>query len=275
MKSITTLVILGIVAIVLLLGCNGYNGIVKQDESVKKAWNNVEAEYQNRADLVDNLVSTVKGAADFEQQTLTAVVEARAKATSVNINADNLTPEKIAEFQAAQGQLARNLGLTSLDIQGRGLAAIPSVQGTAQNWQQLARAFTAEPLDVGRLQLGYGTAQADIGLQKARMTSDMYSNIANAQLGLASQIYGANKENIGASFASQQALGQGIGQVGQAASGAFMGMAQASALQQGLYGGVGAGAGGGSQSITGAGGKQFIPSTSASGNLSYKPVTPF
>ena len=75
MKNITTLVILGIVAIVLFMGCNGYNGIVKQDENVKKAWNNVEAEYQNRADLVDNLVSTVKGAADFEQQTLTAVVE--------------------------------------------------------------------------------------------------------------------------------------------------------------------------------------------------------
>jgi hypothetical protein len=184
------------------------------------------------------------------------------------------TAGRAGGFQAAQALVPRQLGLTSLDIQGRGLSALPSIQGTAQNWQQLARAFTADPLDVGRLQLGYQTAGAEIGLQKAKMTSDMYSNIANAQSGLASQIYGANKENIGASFAAQQAVGQGIGQVGQAASGAFMGMAQASALQQGLYGGVGAGAGGGSQSITGAGGKQFIPSTSASGNLSYKPVTP-
>jgi hypothetical protein len=184
------------------------------------------------------------------------------------------TAGRAGGFQAAQGQMARNLGLTSLDIQRQGLAALPSVQGTAQNWQQLARAFTAEPLDVGRLQLGYGTAKAEIGLQKAQMTSDMYSNIANAQLGLASQIYGANKENAAASYAAQQAVGQGIGQVGQAASGAFMGMAQASALQQGLYGGVGAGAGGGSQSITGAGGKQYIPATSASGGQYYKPVTP-
>ena len=106
MKSIGLWVILGIAAILVFMGCNGYNGIVKQDENVKKAWNNVETEYQNRSDLVGNLVNTVKGAANFEQNTLTALVEARAKATSVNINADNLTPEKIAEFQAAQSQMS-------------------------------------------------------------------------------------------------------------------------------------------------------------------------
>lgn len=103
------LILLGILAVVLFMGCNGYNGLVKQDESVKRAWNNVQTEYQNRSDLVGNLVNTVKGAANFEQSTLTAVVEARAKATSVNINADNLTPEKIAEYQAAQGQLSGSL----------------------------------------------------------------------------------------------------------------------------------------------------------------------
>lgn len=103
------LILLGILAVVFFMGCNGYNGLVKQDESVKKAWNNVQTEYQNRSDLVGNLVNTVKGAANFEQSTLTAVVEARAKATSVNINADNLTPEKIAEYQAAQGQLSGSL----------------------------------------------------------------------------------------------------------------------------------------------------------------------
>jgi len=105
MKSITTLVILGILAVIVFMGCSGYNGLVKQDESVKKAWNNVETEYQNRSDLVGNLVNTVKGAANFEQKTLTDVIAARSKATSVNIDANNLTPEKVAEFQAAQGQL--------------------------------------------------------------------------------------------------------------------------------------------------------------------------
>jgi hypothetical protein len=134
------------------------------------------------------------------------------------------TAGRAGGFQAAQGQMARNLGLTSLDIQRQGLAAIPSIQGTAQNWQQLARAFTAEPLDVGRLQLGYQTAQAEVGLQKAKMASDMFSNIYNAQSGLASQIYGANKETAAASYASQQAVGQGVSDIGKATSGALMGM---------------------------------------------------
>ena len=126
-------------------------------------------------------------------------------------------------FQAAQGQMARNLGLTSLDIQRQGLAAMPAVQNTAMNWQQLARAFTAEPLDVGKLQLGYQTAGAEVGLQKAKMTSDMFSNIYNAQSGLATQIYGANKENIAASYAAQQAVGQGVSDIGKATSGALAG----------------------------------------------------
>ena len=105
-RNLGLLVIAGIVLIFVFWGCSGYNGLVKQDETVKNAWNNVNTEYQKRADLVDNLVNTVKGAANFEQTTLTQVVEARAKATSVNINADQLTPENMARFQEAQGQLS-------------------------------------------------------------------------------------------------------------------------------------------------------------------------
>ena len=148
-------------------------------------------------------------------------------------------------FQAAQGQFARNLGLTSLDIQGRGLAAMPSVQNTAMNWQNLARAFRAEPLDVGRLQLGYQTAGAEVGLQKAKMTGDMFSNIYNAQSGLATNIYSANKENAAASYAAQQAVGQGVSDIGQATSGALMGYSNLLAKQQGLGGMGGMGGGGG------------------------------
>jgi hypothetical protein len=147
-------------------------------------------------------------------------------------------------FQASQGQLARNLGLTSLDIQGRGLAAMPAVQNTAQNWQQLARAFTAEPLDVGRLQLGYQTAGAEVGLQKARMTGDMYNSIFNAQSGLATQIYGANKENAAASYAAQQAVGQGVSDIGQATSGALSGYSGALGKLAAAKGGGGGYAGG-------------------------------
>jgi LemA protein len=131
MKSITTLVILGILAVVLFMGCSGYNGLVKQDESVKKAWNNVQTEYQNRNDLVGNLVNTVKGAANFEQKTLTDVIEARAKATSVNINAENLTPEKVAEFQAAQGQLSGALSRLLATVE-----AYPTLKAT-ENFTKL------------------------------------------------------------------------------------------------------------------------------------------
>ncbi|WP_109700360.1 LemA family protein [Chitinophaga deserti] len=100
----------GIIVIILLVllgffGCSKYNGIVKSEESVKKAWGNVESQYQRRADLIDNLVSTVKGSANFEQETLTKVIEARSKASSVQVNADNLTPENVAKFQQAQGEL--------------------------------------------------------------------------------------------------------------------------------------------------------------------------
>ena len=125
------LILLAIIVIVGFLGCNGYNGLVKQDEAVKKAWNNVQTEYQNRSDLVGNLVNTVKGAANFEQNTLTAVVEARAKATSVNINADNLTPEKIAEFQAAQGQLTGSLSRLLATVE-----AYPTLRAT-ENFTKL------------------------------------------------------------------------------------------------------------------------------------------
>jgi len=132
MKSRTGLiVILGIIVVLIFWGCGGYNGLVKQDENVKKAWNNVQTEYQNRSDLVGNLVNTVKGAANFEQSTLTAVVEARAKATSVNINADNLTPEKMAEFQAAQGQLTGSLSRLLATVE-----AYPTLKAT-DNFKQL------------------------------------------------------------------------------------------------------------------------------------------
>ncbi len=112
MKS-KNLVIIAILGGLLLFGgcaCSGYNGLVTQDENVKKAWNNVQSDYQRRADLIPNLVNTVKGAANFEQQTLVQLMEARAKATSVNVNADDLTPEKLAEFQAAQTQISSGIG---------------------------------------------------------------------------------------------------------------------------------------------------------------------
>ena len=108
MKGTRNVVLIGIAAIVLILlvwGCNGQQSLVKADEQVANEWNDVQAAYQNRADLVPNLVNTVKGAADFEKSTLTAVIEARAKATSINLTADQLTPENMQKFQDAQTQM--------------------------------------------------------------------------------------------------------------------------------------------------------------------------
>lgn len=109
----STLVLIVIAAFVVILGgcgCSGYNGLVKQDEVVKNAWANVQSDYQRRADLIPNLVNTVKGEANFEQTTLQNVIEARAKATQMRIDPENLTPEKVQEFQQAQGQLSQALG---------------------------------------------------------------------------------------------------------------------------------------------------------------------
>ena len=105
-RNIGLIVIAAIVLIFVFWGCSGYNSVVKEDETVKNSWANVQSAYQRRADLIPNLVNTVKGEANFEQETLTRVIEARAKATSTTLTADQLTPENIERFQQAQTQLS-------------------------------------------------------------------------------------------------------------------------------------------------------------------------
>ncbi len=105
-RSMPLLIILGIVVILLFMGCGQYNTLVQQDENVKKVWNNVQSQYQRRADLIPNLVNTVKGEASFERGTLNDVINARARATSVQVSPENLTPANIERFQQAQGQLS-------------------------------------------------------------------------------------------------------------------------------------------------------------------------
>lgn len=100
----------GILAIIGLSMASSYNGLVMKREDVRAAFSNIETQYQRRADLVPNLVSTVKGASDFEQETLTEVTEARARATSITIDASTATPEQIAAYQSAQGELSQALG---------------------------------------------------------------------------------------------------------------------------------------------------------------------
>lgn len=111
MRALTIGIVLIVTALLLFMaGCNSYNTFVDQEEEVENAWGKVQSAYQRRADLIPNLVSTVKGVAEFEQKTLTDVVNARAKATSMTIDPTNLTPEKLQEFQQAQSQLSQSLG---------------------------------------------------------------------------------------------------------------------------------------------------------------------
>lgn len=108
MKKTVLTIVSALALVVTMSGC-GYNSMVSLDEDVKAKWNQVETQYQRRSDLIPNLVNTVKGAAKFEQTTLTQVTEARAKATQVTIDPDKLTPENIEKFQAAQGQVSQAL----------------------------------------------------------------------------------------------------------------------------------------------------------------------
>jgi LemA protein len=110
-KGIIVLIaIAGILILGVFWGISKYNGLVSKDEAVNGQWANVENQYQRRADLIPNLVATVKGYAKHESETLEGVVAARAKATQVTVDADNLTPEKLQKYQAAQGELTSALG---------------------------------------------------------------------------------------------------------------------------------------------------------------------
>jgi LemA protein len=114
---VTILIIVAVVLVIYLWFKSGYNAMVEKQETVSAQWAQVENVYQRRADLIPNLVATVKGYAQHEQGTLTAVIEARAKATSVTIDPTNLDPDDIAQFQAAQDQLSGALSRLLVSVE--------------------------------------------------------------------------------------------------------------------------------------------------------------
>lgn len=128
---VPVLIIGAIVLIVYWLFAGVYNTSVERQEEARKTWADVESAYQRRNDLIDNLVSTVRGAADFERSTLTDVIEARAQATSVNVDAENLTEAQIEQFQQAQGQVSSALSRLLVTVE-----RYPELKAT-QNFQQL------------------------------------------------------------------------------------------------------------------------------------------
>ncbi len=129
--TIIGLSIAGLFVIIFLWGNGRYNNMVSSDEIVSQAWANVESQYQRRSDLIPNLVATVKGYATHENTTLIDVVEARAKATQVTVDPTNITPEKLAEYQAAQSQVGSAIGRLLVSVE-----AYPDLKAN-QNFKEL------------------------------------------------------------------------------------------------------------------------------------------
>lgn len=127
MRSLTTAgIVVGVLALLMIGACNYNNSFVTAEEDIKQEWSEVQTQYQRRADLIGNLVETVKGAAEFESSTIEAVTAARARATSVNVDPSNLTPEALQQFQAAQGELSQGLGRLLVAVE-----AYPELRATA------------------------------------------------------------------------------------------------------------------------------------------------
>ena len=130
-KYLTLITTLAVIAIVLLWGVWGYNGLVNDSENVDNNWANVETQYQRRADLIPNLVNTVKGYATHEKETLEGVMKARSEATQTKVDPTNLTPQKLAEYQKAQAGISQAVGRLMV-IQER----YPDLKAN-QNFQEL------------------------------------------------------------------------------------------------------------------------------------------
>ena len=131
-STLTIIIVVAVLGIIGIWMIAAYNGFVNKQVNVEGAWAQVETQYQRRADLVPNLVSTVKGYAAHEQETLTAVMEARSKATQMNIDPANVTAEQLAEYQAAQGELSQALGRLMAVVEN-----YPDLKAS-ENFRQLA-----------------------------------------------------------------------------------------------------------------------------------------
>ncbi len=106
----STIIVIAVIAIVVIAGISAYNSLISKEEAVNNAWGNVENQYQRRSDLIPNLVNTVKGYATHEKETFQSVTEARARATQITIDPNDLTPEKLQAYQRAQGEVGSALG---------------------------------------------------------------------------------------------------------------------------------------------------------------------
>jgi LemA protein len=175
-STIILLAVLGSILLVIFWAVSTYNGLITQREGVNKAWSNVENQYQRRMDLIPNLVNTVKGVAEFEKSTLEAVTQARANATGIRLDANNLTPEKLQQYQQAQAQLsgalARLLAVAENYPQLKATTNFSELQaqleGTENRINEERRKYNeaAEAYNVGRMRFPRNLIANSFGFQE-------------------------------------------------------------------------------------------------------------
>lgn len=170
----TILIVLGVVAVGLFFwGKNGYNNFVNQEQEVNSKWSNVETVYQKRANLIPNLERAVKSYSQFEQETLTNVIEARSKATSVNIDPTNMTEADMAKFQAAQGELSGALSRLMAVVE-----QYPNLKAD-QQYINFQREYTAIENSIRTETVYYNDAAKEYNSTIKRFPNNILANFTN------------------------------------------------------------------------------------------------
>jgi LemA protein len=165
-------IILGVLALLVFYGISVNNNLVSQEENVNSAWAQVENQYQRRADLIPNLVNTVRGAADFESETLTEVIEARSRATSVNINASDLNnPQAFQQFQEAQSQLSGALSRLLVTVE-----RYPQLQAN-QNFRDLQAQLEGTENRISTERMRFNNAAQAYNTQIRKFPTSMFASI--------------------------------------------------------------------------------------------------
>lgn len=164
------LVLIGIVIVLFFWGKGVYNTLVQKDQDVQSKWSNIETVYQKRANLIPNLENTVKSYAKFEQETLTKVIEARSKATSVTIDPTNLTEADMAKFQAAQGELSGALSRLMAVVE-----QYPNLKAD-QQYINFQREYTAIENSIRTETVYYNDAAKDFNTYRKSFPTNIFAN---------------------------------------------------------------------------------------------------
>ncbi|MBK6346468.1 MAG: LemA family protein [Bacteroidales bacterium] len=171
-KSLIIIIaVVGFILILVMWGSSRYNSLVTKEEGVTAAWSQVENVYQRRADLIPNLVNTVKGYADFEKSTLTGVIEARSKATSVTIDPTNLNEASIQQFQKAQDGLSSALSRLMVVVE-----RYPDLKAN-QNFMDLQAQLEGTENRIATERRNFNQAAQDYNTQIRRFPSNLFAGI--------------------------------------------------------------------------------------------------